>query len=180
MIFEPAKGGSGAERLQAFGVIDSGAYEAAYKNGDVVFLSGNLDDAWTKREWDRFYGVAKWLANNDFRVVMNPVALISDVRATTQDSRTKVIIWSSHADSDGVLYDAAQQQLPDDVLLAEAGKNLQQVIFSACFGEKVNVRYKTPDRVNEIYWEGKTTSDDLFGFLFSDRWNPVKFGENQQ
>ena len=173
------KGSAPALRLLPTTAVDADAYKAAYKNGDVVFLSGDFDDKWTQSEWDRFYGVAKWLANNDFRVVLNPVALIADARAAAQDDRTKVIIWSSHASRDGVLYDALKKPLPDDLLLVQAGKNFQQVIFSACSGEKVTARYKTPDRVSEIYWNGETTSNDLFGFLYSDRWNPVKFGENQ-
>ncbi len=180
LIFDRAEPANAqALRLLPTTAVDADAYKAAYKNGDVVFLSGDLDDKWTQSEWDRFYGVAKWLANHDFRVVLNPVALIADARAAAQDERTKVIIWSSHADRDGVLYDALKKPLPDDLLLVQAGKNFQQVIFSACSGEKVTARYKTPERVSEIYWNGETTSNDLFGFLYSDRWDPVKLGENK-
>ncbi|HSI04535.1 MAG TPA: hypothetical protein VLC93_08670, partial [Myxococcota bacterium] len=91
MIFERAASADGSMRLLAPEAVGSSTYKAAYKNGDAVFLSGNLDDAWTQKEWDRFYGVAKWLVNHDFRVVINPVAMLADVRATVQDDKTKVI-----------------------------------------------------------------------------------------
>ena len=154
------------------------AYSNAYKYGDVVFLIGNLDDDWTQSEWTRYYSVAKWLVNKGFRVVINPAAQIVDIRASVQDDRTKIIIWSSHGSTDGGIYDSRSALVPDDVFATGAGANFKQIIVSSCYSDVMVERYEFPAGVKRTHWEGTTTSDDLFNYLTSDNWDPRVFGEN--
>lgn len=153
-------------------------YSDVYKNGDVSFLTGYLEDQWTQAEWNRFYGIAKWLVKHNFRVIMNPVAYIPDIRATVQDPRTKVIIWSSHGSKDGRIYDSRKEAVPAEIFAENAGANFKQIIASSCYGEVMVQRYAFPERVNKKYWQGTTGSDDLFNYLKSDSWNPLTLGEN--
>lgn len=147
------------------------AYSNAYPRGDVAFLIGHLEDNWTKDEWTRYYGVAKWLVKNGFRVVMNPVAMLSSIRAAVQDARTKVIIWSSHANKEGYIFDSAKERVPTDIFAENAGQNFKQIIVSSCHSNLMVKEYKFPENLKKIYWEGTTNSGDLFDYLYN-RWDP--------
>lgn len=153
------------------------AYSEAYKYGDVVFLTGHLEDDWTQQEWTRYYGVAKWLVQNGFRVVMNPVAMPKDIKAAVQDDSTKVIIWSSHGSESGGIYDSAKNLVPEDAFLA-AGRNFKQLIVSSCYSDVMAERYKFPQGLSVVHWTGTTGSDELFDYLTSKRWDPRSFGAN--
>ncbi|HAF96250.1 MAG: hypothetical protein A2X34_05465 [Elusimicrobia bacterium GWC2_51_8] len=163
--------------IEGFGKIPKSAYSDAYKNGDVVFLIGHLEDALTEREWTAYYNVAKWLVKEGFRVVMNPVAMVADIKASVQDDRTKVIIWSSHGSKDGGIYDSSKELVPTDVFAMNPGRNFKQIIVSSCYSNVMVGRYQFPAGVNSTYWEGTTDSDDLFSYLFK-RWDPRGLGEN--
>lgn len=154
------------------------AYSDAYKYGDVVFLHGHLEDEMTQDEWNRYYGIAKWLVEKGFRVIMNPLAATQDIRAAAQDDRTKVIIWSSHASKDGTIYDTTEQPVPRDAFSA-GGKNLKQIVFSCCFSELTVKLYPVPATVTStIHWEGTTNTGDLFSYLKSKRFDPTTLGPN--
>jgi len=154
------------------------AYSDAYKYGDVAFLIGNLDNDWTEKEWTRYYEVAKWLINKGFRVVMNPVAMITDIKATVQDQKTKAIIWSSHGSKDGYIYDAGENAVPTGVFAEKAGSNLKQIVVSACYSNVMVNKYSFRAGTRITHWTGTTTSDALFDYLISDDWNPTAFGVN--
>ncbi len=153
------------------------AYSEAYKYGDVVFLIGNLDDNWTNSEWTRYYGIAKWLVKKGFRVIINPVAMVEDIKAAVQDKKTKVIIWSSHGTEDGTIYDSREKAVPTDVFAGNAGLNLKQIIVSACYSEVMVRKYQFPKGLKRTHWEGTTDSNDLFNYLYND-WDPRTYGEN--
>ena len=143
----------------------------AYENGDVYYLTGNLADSWTSSEWDRYYGIAKWLVKSHFRVIMNPLSLPDDVREAVQSPLTSIIIWSSHGDNEGTIYDSSDDPLPADVFSSNASASLRQIIFSNCYGEMTVKHYALPSGVNIKHWIGETTSDDLFTYLLSDQWD---------
>jgi hypothetical protein len=147
------------------------AYSDAFPRGDVVFLIGHLEDSWTKNEWTRYYGVAKWLVKNGFRVVMNPVATLSGIKAAVQDGKTKVIIWSSHANREGYIYDSADTLVPTNIFAENAGPNFKQIIVSSCYSNLMVKNYQFPTNLKKIYWEGTTNSDVLFDYLYK-RWDP--------
>ncbi|MFH1619838.1 MAG: hypothetical protein ABIG11_08025 [bacterium] len=147
------------------------AYSDTYEYGDVVFLTGHLENSWTKSEWTRYYGVAKWLAQKGFRVIMNPVAMIVHIKEAVQNDKTKVIIWSSHASRNGTIYDSGHNAVPPNVFAENAGPNFRQIIVSACFGNVMVTKYEFPEGLKKTYWSGTTDADDLFDYLYNT-WDP--------
>lgn len=167
---EAAKNGQTAEERNV--VLSAQASNLPeYERGDFYYLNGNLGDEWTYREWDQFYGIAKWLIRSRFRVIMNPIAKGQDVREATQNPRTSVIIWSSHGSNVGELFDADNNVVPKDAFSFNASKMLHQIILSNCHGETTVQYYSFPDNVKIKHWIGLSTTKDLYDYLLSDQWN---------
>ena len=143
----------------------------AYENGDVYYLTGNLTDEWTNNEWDSYYGIAKWLVQAHFRVIMNPFSSELEVREAVQNPRVTAIIWSSHGDQEGQIFDANKTVLPRDVFSSGVSPNLRQIILSNCYGEATVKYYSMPKNVYIKHWTGITNSKELFDYLVSDSWN---------
>ncbi|MGE0614741.1 MAG: hypothetical protein AB7P04_03800 [Bacteriovoracia bacterium] len=147
------------------------AYADAYTNGDLYFLIGHLADDWTKDEWTKFYSVAKWSVQRRFRVILNPVTFVLDLKEAVQNERASVIIWSSHADTSGTIYDAAKRPVPTNIFYEKAGRAKRHYTFSNCYSDLTVNTYSFPVGTQMTHWTGTTTSGQLFAYLFSDRWN---------
>lgn len=146
---------------------------AVNTKGDISFLHGNLEADWTKKEWDRFYDVARALAKRSYRIIMNPVATVEDVRNTVQDERTLIIIWSSHGNSAGQVRDTNKELLPQDAWSAKIGRRFRRLVLGSCFGDQ-SVKYYDVKDLDVKYWKGTTTTDDLFDYLNSKDFDPAK------
>lgn len=144
---------------------------SATDHGDFYMLWGDLDNAWTRAEYGRFYTISKWLVKNGFRNIVNPVAYERDVRAAVRGTRTVGMIWSSHGDKYGGIYDAGDQApLADDVFSSQASPSFRHMVFGNCYGDRTVTRYRFPARVNYHYWVGTTSTEELFDYLQSKDW----------
>lgn len=149
---------------------DGDAYKAAYKNGDMYYLIGDLDDNWTEKEWGRYYTIAKWLVKNSFRAIINPVAFSVDIKEAVQNPKTSGIIWSSHADKNGNIYDANQKPVAKNIFNTNKSANFKHLVLSNCSGDVTATVYNLKG-ITAHYWSGTTTTSDLFDYLISDNWN---------
>jgi hypothetical protein len=89
---------------------------AAYPRGDAYFLVGNLEKETSFTEFGRMSSIARWLAQQGFRPILNPFATITDLREAVQNDRAALIIWSSHGSASGVIRDARQTEVPTSTL----------------------------------------------------------------
>lgn len=139
-----------------------------YPQGDFYYLIGNLTDNWTSSDFARFYSVAKWLAWRGFRVIINPIAFVSDVREAVQNPRTSAVIWNSHGATSGAVLDSSDVILPKDIFIKNASPRFKYLLFANCSGA-ASKGYYGIDRVRypvSYGWSGDVTSDDLFNYLF--------------
>jgi len=158
---------------QIFQVDYTSAARISDPHGDFYFLTGNLDDRWTDDDYKQFYSIAKWLSKMGFRVIINPVAYVSDAREAAENPKTAAIIWNGHGANDGTVYDADDKPLPADIFTKNKSLSFKYMLFANCWG-KFSAQYYRLNRVPNLYtkgWARETTSDDLFGYLFGDDFN---------
>lgn len=149
----------------------SQTYSNAYKNGDIYFLIGDLDNDWRRDEWGKFYGISKWLVKHYFRVIVNPTAYQADLKEAVQNPTTSGILWSSHASKDGKVYGADGKPISQDSFSQNASPTFRHLVLSNCNGEEVLDYYPTPPNLKYHYWPDEANTEDFFFYLKSDKWN---------
>jgi hypothetical protein len=149
---------------------DSVLESDAYPNGDFYFLIGNLDDEWSHQDYNDFYSIAKWLAKEGFRPVINPIAYISDVREAVQNKTTSAVLWDSHGSEDGQVYDSDGTGVPAETFVTGKTASFKYLLFANCYGQAsrsfygiTSVKYPA-----SFGWPSTTTSTDLFEYLRGD------------
>ncbi|MCM2277531.1 MAG: hypothetical protein NDJ89_05595 [Oligoflexia bacterium] len=165
LVFHPVPSGPRVRLMgewdpQNWGISDS-------RNGDLVFLIGHLEASPTRQEMKKFHGMIKWAIDSGFRAVMDPAALNEELRQTVRSDRTSVVIWSSHGSADGRVWDAKERAVPADAFADRAGDLLKMYVLSNCSGENTVKHYRFKPGSRHVYWEGKTTSQALFSYLYS-------------
>jgi hypothetical protein len=143
-------------------------YAKAYPRGDIYYLIGNLSKQETDDEVQNFASVARWLANKNYRTILNANASINDVREAVSNPNTVAIIWSSHGNTLGQVF-TSSGALPEDAFDLNASPSFERIILSNCHGDETVNYYPIP--ASTTYWEGTTTSSDLQSFLFSERFD---------
>lgn len=138
--------------------------------GDVYFLIGDLTNAWSEEEYVAYFPVAKWLSTNGFRAIINPAAVIKDVRDAVKSIDVRGIIWSSHGSEDGEIFDKNDQALPRNIFSYKASPRLRHFVLGDCYGERVANFYSFPAEAGVHHWVGEITSDDFFNYLKSSKW----------
>ena len=144
-------------------------YQAAYPRGDFYYLIGNLSRKQTDQEIDNFASVSRWLANQNYRTILNTNAGTIDIREAAMNPNTVAIIWSSHANKKSGSILSTGGSIPSDAFTKNKAPSLKLVIFSNCWGDIVHKKYD--GAFSSIYWNGTTDSEDLRKYLFSDRFD---------
>ncbi len=134
-------------------------------NGDVYMMWGDLGDAWTEQEYDKFYSISKFLVRNGFRNLINATAFEADVREAVANPKTAVIMWSSHGSTDGKIYATDDVALPQDTFSLNVSSAFKQIVLSNCYGEATVQYYPFPAQVATHHWTGPTTTDEFFTYL---------------
>lgn len=145
-----------------------------YPHGDFYYLIGDLSDQWSERDFNKFYSVAKWLAKKGFRVIINPIAFIGDVREAVQNPRTSALIWNSHGNSSGKIFDTNKKALPADIFTTDRSPKLNYILFANCYGTETREYYKIDKDhgfAHAFGFRGTATSTDLFKYLFGTDFN---------
>jgi len=144
-------------------------YKKNYPNGDFYYLIGDLDDTWTSSDYARYYSVAKWLANNGFRTIINVTAYVPDLEEAISNPNTTALIWNSHAISDGTIRDTNKVNIDNDIFIKLRTPNLKFVLFANCYGARTARKYglNSMNKLSVLGWDQTVTSDDLFNYLFS-------------
>lgn len=141
-------------------------------NGRINFFIGHLEENPTKVEMQHFYGIVKWGISAGFSMLMDPYATITDLRAIISDEVTSVVIWSSHGSIDGRIYDANKVTMPTNIFYeGDPGNKKRQFILSNCYSNVTNEINTWPLNSQRVFWNGLTSTTDLFTYLMSDRWN---------
>lgn len=152
---------------------DPKLYNKNYPNGDFYYLIGDLDSKWAGKDYKRFYSVASWLSKRGFRTIIVPNAYIPDVQEAVQNPNTSAIIWNSHGSSSGEVEDYADNDLPSNIFVENKSKRLKYILFANCYGAASTNFYNLKD-LPDLFstgWSGLTTSDALFAFLFSAKFD---------
>lgn len=160
-------------QLRQQAVAASAIYKKAYPNGDFYFLIGNLEDQWSKDDYTRFYTVAKWLSKHGFRTILNVTAFIPDLQEAISNPQTTAMVWNSHGASDGGFSDANGERVPTDLFTAHINKNLRYILFGNCWGLNAETKYnlKKLPKLTVVGWDRTVDSNDLFGYLISERFD---------
>lgn len=148
-------------------------YDKNYPNGDFYYLIGDLDSDWAGRDYERFYSVASWLSRRGFRTIIVPNAYIPDVQEAVQNPNTSAIIWNSHGASNGEVEDFANNDLPSNIFIENKSKRLKYILFANCYGV-ASKRFYNLDEISGLFsigWRGTTTSNALFKYLFSAKFD---------
>lgn len=144
------------------------SYEENYPNGDFYFLTGDLRGSWAKRDFQKMYGVVRWLGIRGFRTILVPNAYLPDIEEAVQNKNTSAILWNSHGSKDGTVRDFNNQELPTHIFLNMKSENLKYILFANCWGEATAEKYGlSSSSIKTGYWKGKTDSSKLFSFLNS-------------
>jgi proteasome lid subunit RPN8/RPN11 len=144
------------------------AQARAYPNGHVYFLIGDYEQG-AEKEYVRFYEVSTWLSKNGYKPVVIANARLIDIQEAVMNPHTTGIIYSSHASSDGRLWDADSKPLPKDIFVNGAKNRLQFYVLSACHGQHCVEHYEFPKDARQIYWNDRTTTLELKKYLYSQQ-----------
>lgn len=144
-------------------------YNKNYPNGDFYYLIGDLDDEWTKKDYSRFYSVAKWLAIRGFRTIINVIAYTPDLQEALSNPKTSAILWNSHGSFSGQIIASDKEAIPDDLFKKHRTSRLKYVLFANCWGNISAERYGLSKMKGLLAegWDRVVTSDDLFRYIFS-------------
>lgn len=147
------------------------SYREVAKNGDMYVLWGNLDDSWTQDEYNKFYTISKWLVKHDFRNIINPVANESDIREAATNPRTSGILWSSHGNTQGVIFGSDQSPVANDAFSTNASPSFRHMVMSNCYADQSMNYYTIPSHLRVKHWTGETTTSEFFQYLVSSEWD---------
>ncbi len=144
-----------------------------YPKGDFVIMwslgANETNIASTKNEYLKMWGIMEYLSNLNFRVILNIQSSIAEIKDAVERDTTSVMIISAHGNELG-FYDVESQLVPKNIFVNK-GKNLYQVILSACYGAESRENYVVPSDLLYITWRGLTVTSDLMNYLLSTKWD---------
>ncbi|WP_372656163.1 hypothetical protein [Halobacteriovorax sp.] len=157
-----------ASSIIASAISDTSSYDLAYGNGDLYYLLG-AKDSWGKVEWEYFYSFSKWAVSNNFRTILIPSAQTPHVKEAVQSPTTSLIIWSSHGDKNGNIYDYEGKILPKDIFSKNKGKRFNRLILNNCYSYTSSKHYSFSGFLTT--WKGLTDSNKMIKYLNSTKFN---------
>lgn len=147
--------------------------------GDFFLLVGTKftgDDETIRRgDFDDVYATAKRLSWLKFRVIINLVASVEDLRSALANKNPTIITWTSHGNKTG-FYDFNQIKVPQDIF-KKTSPTVYQFILTACNGfSSMQDTYKPHIPKTMKYWSWDRLvyhPTDLKKLLEDDTiWNP--------
>jgi hypothetical protein len=122
-----------------------------------------------KADFEAIYNIMGYLADKQFRVLINVHATAEHLKIAVEDSQTSVILWSSHGNTNG-FYDYNKDKVPYDIF-KNKHKNFYQFILSSCEGQIALNDFYRPTAIKTWAWEKFTDSVQLKTLLLSDAWS---------
>jgi hypothetical protein len=146
--------------------------------GDFYLLVGtnftDTDQTIRRGDYDDIYETARRLSWLKFRVIINLVASVEDLKAALANDRPTIIVWTSHGNTEG-FYDFNQIKIPHDIF-KNTSPTVYQFILTSCYGfNAIQDVYKPhiPATMKHWAWERLVYHPgDLETFIHGDSWNP--------
>lgn len=148
-----------------------------YQNGDFVILwgvgSSTSDQSITETEYKGLWRVMNYLAQKDFRVIINVRSTSDDLSDALASKSASVVLFSSHGNK-SAFYDFEHQAVPSDIF-ENRSSNVYQFILSACYGSiALKENYVVPEDLKVFAWDDLTNSTELLNFLVSSKWTGLE------
>ena len=161
-------------RTQTFAFEEAGRN---YENGEFVILwgvgSSTSDQTITETEYKNIWKIMNYLAQKDFRVILNVRSTGADLEDALSSETSSVVLFSSHG-NESAFYDFNHNAIDYNVF-ANKSKSVYQFILSACYGAiALNKNYVMPDDLKVYAWKGLTNSTELQTFLMSKDWSGLE------
>jgi hypothetical protein len=148
-----------------------------YENGDFVILwgvgSSTSDQSITETEYKGLWRVMNYLAQKEFRVIINVKSTSDDLADALASKSASVVLFSSHGNK-GAFYDFNHEAIPTNIFESRSA-NVYQFILSACYGSiALKDNYVVPEDLKVFAWKDLTNSTELLNFLVSNNWTGLE------
>ncbi len=149
-----------------------------YVAGDFFVLIGTNfagnDEIIRKGDYDDIYAVAKRMAWLKFRVTINLVASIDDLKIALANNRPTIIVWTSHGNQQS-FYDFNQVPVPSTIF-KDASPSVYQFHLASCEGyQAIQNKYlpHIPKTMKHWAWQTLTYHPGTLKPHFDQEiWNP--------
>lgn len=165
-------------KLSDFQTVSSG--EKGYVSGDFVVLIGvslsDKDESIRMNSYKLLYDAVNRMSRLQFRVVINTMASMSDLRNTLKSDRPTIVVWSSHGDPN-YFYDFNNAQVPHNVF-EKMSPSVYQFLLVSCNGFSALQDGYSKYLAKSTYYSGWTrlvTALDMQQILStSSNWDPYR------